>query len=59
MTIEERYAQLQQEPTYLLEVWSHFHYPDRAALIVAILKNEYNASTFNTWADIHSVPRIS
>ena len=55
MTIEERYAQLQQTPTYSLKNWSHLQLVDRGTMIVVILKSEYDASTFNTWADIHGV----
>lgn len=55
--IAERYAQLQTEPTSSLEIWSHLRLVARAVMIVAILKSEYDASTFNTWADFHGVLR--
>lgn len=58
MTIDERYTQLMRQNTETLRRWAHMPNVYKGRLIVAILKREYDTSTFNTWASAHGVPTI-
>jgi hypothetical protein len=60
-TIDERYSALIELSTLNPQAvigWSHISTADVRAAIVAILKQEYDAATFNTWAAAHGVPLL-